>query len=172
MFRYTAAFAIFSICLAAASEAGAQASADARVSATIVTPMTISQEKGQLELSPAAATAIEGTGRTSMRKRNAADWGGVSAEFNITGSPAYAYSISVPQYVDVVNGNKVITLATEARIESGAAKLSKAGTASIEVEGTVISTRASKQEMAFAMNYDDEEDTYVPNGLPITVNNN
>lgn len=175
LLRTLALACIFTV---AGRAATAQVSADARVSATIVTPMTISQENGQLELSRGAAMTVNTGSALVGTMQTSGDGGEVSAEFNITGSPAYAYSVSVPQYVSVVKGDKIFTLATEARIANGAAKLSKIGTASVSIEGIVVATARAQDaapvapsEMLLALN-DDGDESYVPNGLPVIINNN
>jgi hypothetical protein len=166
------AVAIAGCCISGAHQATAQVSAESRVSATIVTPMTISQEKGRLEIGGALISVAASGNNAGTIATQAADE--VGAEFNITGSPAYAYSISVPEFLVVVSGDKIIRLATEAH--TSAAKLSHSGTASVSIEGNVVSAIVSRdaaasiqQEMLLAMN---DDDTYVPNGLPVIINNN
>lgn len=169
------------LCLTGGLRAAAEGTGEASVSATIVTPMTIAQSGGSMvfggEALAAAASVSLLPPRLVRGDENSHD---VSAEFSITGSPDYAYSVSVPAYVTLVQDDRVITVATQTQTGANGGRLSVLGTASVRVEGAIVATtfsegaseQARKARQAIAGEDDEDEDTYVPNSLPIIINNN
>jgi hypothetical protein len=88
----------------------------------------------------------------------------VEAAFSITGNADYAYSISVPSYITITTKTHTYTVETEAHTASRNQTLSVEGRDEIAVQGVLLSRST---EQLIAMN-----DVEVPNGLPVTINNN
>ncbi|MBS1615302.1 MAG: hypothetical protein JST06_04200 [Bacteroidetes bacterium] len=151
----------------------AQVSATSGVNANIITPVSISQASSQLELRShplqfqnlAASNVVQR--RVSRMKQDDED---VRAQFEISGSPEYAFSITVPRFISVEHRENVLTLETKTTILTGTKKLSGTGTAMIEVEGIVVTTNLPKRNLALA--YNEEEERYEQNSLPILISYN
>jgi hypothetical protein len=144
-----------------------QASAGASIAATIVTPMTVEKES-DLEFEHVSIGAVSNRTSSQSCRSKTTPKGGivagkvVEAAFNITGNADYAYSISVPPFLTVTTNTHVFTLETAARSASGGHTLSSQGKDSVAIHGVLL-RRASG---LIASNIE------IPNGLPVTINNN
>jgi hypothetical protein len=148
------------------SKSFAQASASASVGATIVIPTGVSKES-DLEFDNVSITANKNSSGASTRRHKTSEQqvlsaNSVGASFTVSGYPDYTYDVTIDRSVTVSANNHKLVVGTEACSASGSKKLSKDGTDTINVEGTLAMAGAG----IIASN------TEISNGLLVTINNN
>jgi hypothetical protein len=174
MQRFSQVFFSVALILSAlnTSKTYAQAAATASIGARIETPVTITKQSDlhfENVSVGSVGSGVRSNGRSTERRQprgyetRIVAGKVVEAAFNITGNADYAYSISVPPYITVTTNKHTFTIETEAHTASGNQTLSVDGRDEIAIQGVLLSR---SNEQLLAMNYE------VPNGLPVTINNN
>ena len=119
-----------SVCFAADNSANMSASA------TIVVPSTMAKTSNLQINMPVESISVNNTAAKSRKLSKSNNTGSVvAASFTVSGYANYAYSITVPSSVTISNGNKSITIGTEAG--SATRSLSADGIDNFSISGKV-----------------------------------
>lgn len=165
---FSIALVMLSVC-APAARLLAQTSATASISATIVTPTTVSKESDlefegvtfntaqHLHTARWTRSASAGISEMALATKNV-----IKGSIVISGLPGYSYSITIPQSVTVAEGTQHLTIGTRASASSGNQVLSSQGDDMITIEGSI----ALADRNAIVSNVDDYQ-----GGLPVIINN-